>query len=420
MRGGIDGGGGTRHGAGARVRHRAPCRRRAAAGRGQAGRRRARDGEPPDRDAQGELELHALGREGARDAERPARDQARLVGRAGGARLEPRGDTRPEERESQERHQGATRQRHDRVDLSLFVPCRAAPAPGGIWGAIAVGSRRQAERGILPSLRMRFDDATVAVFSHPNHELAIFGFLQAYRPALIYLTDGGGEARVEQTRRGLASIGLLERAHFLGYPEGRFYAALLDRDTAFFAEVAGRLRGVLETLAPARVLCDAVELYNPVHDLSLPIVRAALRGAPATAVFEVPLVHQTPAPGETYEIQRAAGARAADAIAFAIPPARVDAKLRARDTIYTLLTAQMGAVVTDVPRDRLAVEVILPARAGLPAPGGGAMALRYERRARLLLARGEIERMITWADHYMPVATALLAGEGATPAAPAR
>src|SRR5690606_279399 len=99
----------------------------------------------------------------------------------------------------------------------------------------------------------------VAVFSHPNHELAVFGLLQSERPALVYLTDGGGERRVEQTRRGLAGIGLADSARYLGYAERSFYEALLEQDVAFFLEVAARVRDALTEVAPSRVLCDAVE-----------------------------------------------------------------------------------------------------------------------------------------------------------------
>ena len=48
-------------------------------------------------------------------------------------------------------------------------------------------------------IRIEASASTIAVFSHPNHELAIFGLLQRLRPRLIYLTDGGGPERVAQT-----------------------------------------------------------------------------------------------------------------------------------------------------------------------------------------------------------------------------
>ena len=248
--------------------------------------------------------------------------------------------------------------------------------------------------------------ATTVVFSHPNHELAIFGVLQSLRPTLVYLTDGGGEKRVAQTRRGLDSIGLAERAHFLDYSEQSFYDALLDRDTGFYEEVAQRLRALLRDLRPTQVLCDSVEFYNPVHDMSLPLVRAALATLPDVVIFEVPLVYQKPAADERYEIQRISASRRAEQLEWRLSRSELEAKLSARDRIYTILTAQMGPLLADIPLEELAVEVVTPAPALLPQPGGDRV-LRYERRAQILLERGEIERGITYAGHYLPVAAAL-------------
>jgi len=114
------------------------------------------------------------------------------------------------------------------------------------------------------------------VLSHPNHEAAIFGIVQRLRPRLVVLTDGGGGSRPSQSRRAFDRIGLLDRVTFLDFRESDFYAALLDSDLGYFRSVVTRLRTELEAFGPEQVICDAVEFYNPVHDLSLPIVRAAL------------------------------------------------------------------------------------------------------------------------------------------------
>jgi hypothetical protein len=44
---------------------------------------------------------------------------------------------------------------------------------------------------------MLLGDPTVRrlmVFSHPNHELAVYGLVQRLRPHLLYLSDGGSAA----------------------------------------------------------------------------------------------------------------------------------------------------------------------------------------------------------------------------------
>jgi hypothetical protein len=252
--------------------------------------------------------------------------------------------------------------------------------------------------------------AELVVFSHPNHELAIFGLLQRWRPALLYLTDGGGADRVAQTQEGLRSIGLLERATFLDHAEASFYEALLERDEAFFRSVAEEIATAVDRWRPERVLCDAVEYYNPVHDLSLPLVLCGLaaRAAPErprVAVLEIPLIRQVAASGrEEYAVQRPM-ASGEPPLVFELSEEEVAAKVVARDEVYTLLAAQLGPVILDLPTDHLATEALFPAREPTSRAADGI--LRYERRAELLLRQGAIERPITYAEHFLPIALAL-------------
>jgi len=250
----------------------------------------------------------------------------------------------------------------------------------------------------------------VVVFSHPNHELAVYGLLQRLRPHLIFLTDGGGAQRVAQTQRGLERIGLRDRAQFLDYPEVSFYDALLDGNVNLFREVARRIRAALERIMPEQVLCDAVEFYNPVHDLSLPIVLAALADADGVAVFEVPLLYQVPGDREHYAVQRMPTSRAAGSVVVQLTEAELSAKLAARDEVYSLLREQLGPVLC-LPDEHFAREEFAAASAVLPCPDGERV-LRFEWRGKLQQQRGAVDRVITYADHYLPVASSLRAAPG--------
>lgn len=247
----------------------------------------------------------------------------------------------------------------------------------------------------------------VIVFSHPNHELAVFGLLQRLSPFLVYLTDGGGTNRLAQTRQGLKSIGLLGKALFLNHTEKSFYDSLLACDTEFFEGIAEEVRASFQKIRPERILCDAIEFYNPVHDVTLPVVRAALHEYPDKPVLEVPLVYQRPVEGESYEVQRLPASRRAGQIALRLSEEELDAKINARDQIYTILADQMGPVLSELPRAHVGPEYVAPARSGVPEPGPD-VTLRYERRAQVLVDRGEIEHKITYKRHYLPVASSLL------------
>lgn len=244
------------------------------------------------------------------------------------------------------------------------------------------------------------------VFSHPGHELTVFGLLQRLRPDVLFLTDGGGGARLAQTRQALASIGLLERARVLPHGDGAFYAALLAHDVGYLRRVADEVRAAVESARARQVLCDAVEFYNPVHDLALPLTLAAVADRAAVEVFELPVVYQRDEPGEVCTVHRFPDAAAPGQAALHLTEAELAAKLRARDEIYHELRAQFPDLLA-VSAAHAAVEVVRRSNRTVPAPDASRV-LRYERRGRLLLAQGMVEQAITHAQHYAPMTAALL------------
>jgi len=244
----------------------------------------------------------------------------------------------------------------------------------------------------------------LVVTGHPNHELAIFGFVQRARPHLLFLTDGGGEERVDESRRALVRIGLLDRAKFLGWREPALYDALLAKNIDVFARIVDEVRNELLAIRPRQVICESIELYNPLHDITLPIVRAAAADFDDIEIIEFPLIAQEPADNERYRVQRFPEHRTSTALA--LTPAELDLKLQMRDAEYRALHRTTGDVVDRVTRECAGTEVFARSIDALPVPGRDHV-LRYEWRARLLHARGEIEDVITFADHFVPLATAI-------------
>jgi hypothetical protein len=55
-------------------------------------------------------------------------------------------------------------------------------------------------------------------------------------------------------------------------------------------------------------------------------------------------------------------------------------------------------------------EEIAAIQEDLPEPDEASRVLRYEWRARLLHEQGEIDRIITYREHFLPAAAELLAG----------
>lgn len=264
----------------------------------------------------------------------------------------------------------------------------------------------------MSSLLAPFDEPSarrLMVFGHPSHELALFGVLQELRPEIVLVTDGGDAEREAQAKEALASIGMLENTRFLHHPEDSFYRALLARDTTRFETVTEELRRVLDATEPSQVYCDATEFYNPVHDITLPLVRRALAGAPA-ALYEVPLVYQQAGNGQPrFAIQRIPEELAERRAVYELSEKQLDAKQHARDVVYRNLREQAGPEFLALSREHLAREEVALAGESLPAPGEHGRALRYDERARLLHERGEVEEAITYRDHFLPMLDALAA-----------
>ena len=246
------------------------------------------------------------------------------------------------------------------------------------------------------------------IFGHPAHELALFGLLSRHRPEIIVTTDGGAPERLEQSRRGLSSIGLQNRVRYLGFSESSFYAALLSHDVETFQNVVNVLQAEIQRVQPEQLFCDAVEFYNPVHDITLAVVMAASATLVERELFEVPLVYQMPSAEEQYSVQRVPGPLRGRALTYELTPAEVRHKMRARDEIYVSLNDQLGPDFLGLTEEHLAHEEIAVAGDPLVVPAETGRAMRYEWRANVLLKTGQVQRAITHREHYVPMVNALL------------
>jgi hypothetical protein len=250
------------------------------------------------------------------------------------------------------------------------------------------------------------DKRTLMVFSHPNHELAIYGLMNRLLPYTVFLTDGGSSDRLEQTRKGLDSIGILNRATFLNWREDSFYHALLRQDGAFYEGIADTLASHVRSIDAEQVICDAVEFYNPVHDMALPIVHAALRGSENMPVFEAPLIYQRRGPELAFTLQRPSGSHPDESVHITLSAEEFQTKLLARSEIYTTLSNHLARLLATIPKEHWKIECVTKARESVPRPTDD-MLLRYDQRAEMLAQRGQIKEKILYHQHYVPLASTL-------------
>ncbi len=221
------------------------------------------------------------------------------------------------------------------------------------------------------------------------------------------LTDGGAEERVNQTKKGLISIGLLDQATFLNHSERSFYEALLDCDTDFYQTVSKQITYWIAEHNPSQVFCDAVEFYNPVHDIALPLVISAVKQK-EIEILEVPLIYQDKSQATGFSLQQVRRSRLQDEFNVKLSDQEVANKINARDTIYTELSQQMGALLTKVSSEQARSEYAAQHKHPLSIRNENEP-LRYEERAELLFSQGLVRAPIRYMENYVPIVTDLLA-----------
>ena len=120
------------------------------------------------------------------------------------------------------------------------------------------------------------------VVAHPGHELKVHGWLEAVRPIVFVLTDGSG--RSNQSRLGSTTV-VLDRARakassIYGYFTDRAaYAAILNHDFDRFIGLAAKLSQAFVREQIDFVAGDAIEGYNPMHDVCRLVIDAAVEAA---------------------------------------------------------------------------------------------------------------------------------------------
>ena len=120
--------------------------------------------------------------------------------------------------------------------------------------------------------------AAALVVAHPGHELRVHRWIEIHRPSVYVLTDGSGHGdrgRLDSTRSVLRLAGGREGSVFGAWTDREAYRIVLERDLAAVTSVIEELAARFVEDEVEIVASDAVEGFNPSHDLCFVIAESA-------------------------------------------------------------------------------------------------------------------------------------------------
>jgi hypothetical protein len=255
----------------------------------------------------------------------------------------------------------------------------------------------------LPSSSI--ENRAALVIAHPGHELRVHHWIERTRPLVFVLTDGSGHtgaSRLASTTAVLESAGATPGSIYGRLSDQQIYRAILDGDVDLFAGLADELAAALDRAGIDQVAGDAVEGFNPGHDVCRLVLNAALlRLAEATdrhpGNFEFPLEGSpTACPLE----DRPA------AILLELDDDALQRKLQAAAT-YPEMAGEVERALAAQGRAPFGVECLRPVRYGLETAARFEHPPYYEIYGERQVAAGIYREVIRFRDHMAPLAEGL-------------
>lgn len=121
--------------------------------------------------------------------------------------------------------------------------------------------------------------APILIVAHPGHELRLFHWMERTRPTVFVLTDGSGggaEPRTLYSRRVLEAVGARCGRLFGAAPDREWYDVILCGDVTPFQDVVDAAVNAALSQGAQLIVTDAVDGYNPMHDLCAAIGAAVV------------------------------------------------------------------------------------------------------------------------------------------------
>jgi hypothetical protein len=257
---------------------------------------------------------------------------------------------------------------------------------------------------VEPEFQWRRARAALLV-AHPGHELRVFHWLEIARPLAFVLSDGSGhtnQSRLSSTTQILNSTGAITGPICGRFTDAEIYAAILQGNFDVVVEVMHEVALSLTEQKIDYIVHDAIEGYNPSHDLCWHLAgAAALLSSKASGrivrLFDFPLMgspDECPAAVQNKSIWvalDAAALRRKLAAASAYPELKMEVKAareRFGDALFAVECLRPTADVTQ----------------HLAEPGEIPL---YERHGEARTASGHYTEVIRRGKHMLPLAQKL-------------
>ncbi len=243
------------------------------------------------------------------------------------------------------------------------------------------------------------------VVGHPGHELRVHHWLETAKPVVLVLTDGSGsinQPRLHSTTRVLETAGARPGPVYGRFTDAQIYRALLDENYSLFQKLRDEIAAWLASEHAELVAGDALEGYNPTHDVCRYVIDAATELASRRLGREIqnydfPLVGRPDACPPELE---------SEAIRLRLDDAALNRKHEAAQG-YPELAGEVEAALNALGPDAFRIECLRPC--GRPAASlePPEQPPHYERHGEKRRREGIYQQVIRYREHLKPLADAL-------------
>ena len=243
------------------------------------------------------------------------------------------------------------------------------------------------------------------IVAHPGHELRVHHWMERKRPLYFCLTEGSGgaaESRMASTTLLLESVGATPGRLYGRYADKDVYRLLLGGRIEVFVKLAQELADALTAADVDCVAGDAVEGFNPAHDVCRFVIDGAVdlaRSRTGRAIQNYEFVLDG-SPDDCPDAVRE------DATWIHLDEAALDRKVESA-LQYPELRDEVKAALQRFGKGAFAVECLRPTTTHLMIEKFSRDLPDYERYGETRVREGRYDEVIRYRQHVLPVRTAI-------------